>query len=521
MRIGIDVGGTHTDAVVLDGRRVLSWAKVPTTPDIGGGIREALKAALQRGGIAGSQITAVMLGTTQFANAIVEAERLARVGVVRCALPLGTALPPLVDWPERLKSRVEGLSVAVRGGMEVNGAPVAPLDERAVAEAGRRFRDLGLTTVAVSAVFSPVDDRIERRAAEILRDVLPEADITVSADIGSLGLLERENATILNAALRPLARTVVDGFRAALHDLGITAPLYFTQNDGTLMSADYARLFPVRTVGSGPTNSMRGAMALTGEGNAAVVDVGGTTTDIGVLVEGFPRPASLTVSLGGVRTNFRMPDVLSLGIGGGSRIHNDPLTVGPDSVGYRLEQEGRLFGGEVVTATDAAVAAGRIRLGDADRARRAFTDGGEAVLNWIRERVEEAIDRMKPSRHALPVIVVGGGSFLVPDILAGASRVIRPEHDAVANAMGAALAQVGGEVDKVVSLDGGLSRVEALDALRRDAVAQAVAAGADPARTQVVELEEIPLAYMPQNAVRVRVRAVGDILADGEAGSHV
>jgi N-methylhydantoinase A/oxoprolinase/acetone carboxylase beta subunit len=518
MRIGIDVGGTHTDAVVLDGGRVVAAAKVATTPDIGSGIRAALTAVTSQAAVGPDRVMAVMLGTTQFANAIVEGERLAPVGVVRCALPLGTALPPLVDWPQRLRARVEGVVAQVRGGLEVNGTRVAPLDEAAVAAAAREMRQRGVRAVAVSSVFSPVDAGVERRAAAIVRDVLPDADVVLSAEIGSLGLLERENAAILNAALLPLARTVVDGFREALAALDITAPLYFTQNDGTLMSADYARRFPVRTVGSGPTNSMRGAMALTGEADAAVVDVGGTTTDVGVLVGGFPRPASLTVSLGGVRTNFRMPDVLSLGIGGGSRVHDQPVRVGPDSVGYRLTELGLAFGGDVATATDAAIAAGRVRLGARERVQGAFPDGGRAVLAWIQARIEEAIDRVKPSREALPVVVVGGGSFLVPDALEGASRVVRPEHYAVANAMGAALAQVGGEIDKVVAYEG-RPRAEVLDELRAEAIERAVEAGADRERTEVVELEEVPLAYLPQNAARVRVRAVGDIAARREAGT--
>ena len=121
--------------------------------------------------------------------------------------------------------------------------------------------------------------------------------------------------------------------------MGIHAPLYITQNDGTLISADYAARFPVLTFGSGPTNSMRGAAFLTGLQDAIVMDVGGTTTDVGALVHGFPRESSIAVDVGGVRTNFRMPDILSIGLGGGTRIRLDrparTLRVGPDSVGYR------------------------------------------------------------------------------------------------------------------------------------------------------------------------------------------
>src|SRR5205823_9911305 len=141
---------------------------------------------------------------------------------------------------------------------------------------------------------------------------------TLSSDIGRIGLLERENAAILNACLGQLARETVTAFRQAIADLGITAPLYITQNDGTLMSADYAEQYPVLTFASGPTNSMRGAAFLSGVRDAVVVDVGGTTSDVGVLRHGFPREASTEVEIARVRTNFRMPDIVSFGLGGGS-----------------------------------------------------------------------------------------------------------------------------------------------------------------------------------------------------------
>src|SRR5262249_29950258 len=145
----------------------------------------------------------------------------------------------------------------------------------------------------------------------------------------------------------------------ALAEAGITAPLYLTQNDGTLMAADYARRFPVLTFASGPTNSMRGAAFLSGLQEALVIDIGGTTTDVGALHHGFPREAGVAIEVGGVRTNFRMPDVLSIGLGGGSLVQDgQTLTVGPQSVGYRLIEEGLVFGGDTLTATDVAVAAG-------------------------------------------------------------------------------------------------------------------------------------------------------------------
>ena len=219
----------------------------------------------------------------------------------------------------------------------------------------------GVDSVAITSVFSPVNADFELEAAAVITAQLPGVPVTLSSDLGRLGLLERENATAMNACLRVLAAETVQGFEDALAAVGITGQLFVSQNDGTLMNVDYARRFPVVTFASGPTNSMRGAAFLSGLPEGAVVDVGGTTSDIGVLNRGFPRQAALTAEVGGVRTNFRMPDVLSLAIGGGSimRWNGQSVTVGPDSVGYELRDRSLVFGGDTLTATDVAVAAGR------------------------------------------------------------------------------------------------------------------------------------------------------------------
>jgi hypothetical protein len=137
----------------------------------------------------------------------------------------------------------------------------------------------------------------------------------------------------------------------------------------------------------------------------------------------------------------------------------------------------------------------------------------------IFQRAAEVVDRVKTSAEPLPVVVVGGGSILLPDAMEGASRVVKPDHFAVANAIGAAIAQVGGEVDRVFSLEG-LGRDQAIGRARQEAEDKAAAAGADPATVQVVDVEEVPLAYLPSNAVRSRVKAVGDLrLGDGSAAA--
>src|SRR5699024_3509446 len=113
---------------------------------------------------------------------------------------------------------------------------------------------------------------------------IPNVRLTMSAAIGSVGLLERANAAMLNASLLPLADETVDALDETLKGLGLDCPVYLTQNDGALMHVDFAKKYPVLTIASGPTNSMRGAAYLSGKEDALVIDVGGTTADVGVLV---------------------------------------------------------------------------------------------------------------------------------------------------------------------------------------------------------------------------------------------
>ncbi|WP_020660236.1 hydantoinase/oxoprolinase N-terminal domain-containing protein [Amycolatopsis benzoatilytica] len=512
MRIGIDVGGTNTDAVLLDGREVLASIKTSTTEDVTSGIVAAIDGLQRQRAFDPASVRAVMIGTTHFINALVEAHRLAPTAAVRLSLPAGASLPPMVDWPQRLVDAVSGRSYLVHGGHEFDGRHIAELDESELRKAADDMGAAGVRSVAITSVFSPVNAEFEARAAEIISAQLPDVAISLSHEIGRIGLLERENATVINAALRELAAHIVDGLAASVTGAGITAPLYLSQNDGTLMDVDFARRYPVATFASGPTNSMRGAAVLSGLDTCAVVDVGGTTSDVGVLRQGFPREATTDVSVAGIRTNFRMPDVLSIGIGGGSRVRGDAanVTVGPDSVGYELTSKALVFGGDTVTATDIAVAAGRAEIGDPSLVAhldRAFV---RAALDKIAADVSDVVDRMRTSSEPLPVVAVGGGSVLLPDELAGSGRVHRPGHYAVANAIGAAIAQIGGEVDRVYVIEAG-RREEVVAAAKQEAVDRAVAAGASPSSVAIVDFDEVPIPYLPGNATRIRAKAVGDL----------
>ncbi|GAA5117616.1 hydantoinase/oxoprolinase family protein [Haloechinothrix salitolerans] len=515
MRIGIDVGGTNTDAVLLSGTTILAETKTATSADVTSGISNALSELRGKYSFEPASIQAVMIGTTHFINAIIEANRLCPTAVVRLGLPATEALPPLVEWPDRLLAAISARGYLCHGGHEFDGSPISPLDRSEIDRVAADLGKHGIRSVAISSVFSPVNAEMEAEVAALLQEQLPHVHISRSHEIGRIGLLERESATIINAALRELANQVCTGLANTLAEDGIHATLYLSQNDGTLMDVSYAREYPVATFASGPTNSMRGAAFLSGLEDCAVVDVGGTTSDVGILRSGFPREATAEVSVGGVRTNFRMPDVLSVGIGGGSRVRqeNAGVTVGPDSVGYRLRDEALVFGGRTLTATDLAVAAGKAAIGDPSQVAHLDPTFVRTGLDTIAERVAITVDRMRTSPNPVPVALVGGGSVLLPDELAGAAKVVRPDHFSVANAVGAAIAQIGGEVDRIFPIAPG-QRDEVLDAAKQEAADKAAAAGADPHSVEIVDVEEVPIAYLPGNATRVRVRAVGNLTLD-------
>ncbi|HBO14546.1 MAG TPA: hydantoinase subunit beta [Halieaceae bacterium] len=510
MRIGVDVGGTNTDAVLMDGSRVLASHKAETTANVSDGIVAAISDVLQQAGVAPASLSGVMVGTTHFTNAFVERRHLLEVGVLRLGLPASRGLPPMIDWPQDLAAAVGRHHYLLEGGYQFDGREISPLDEAGVLAAARELKRKGIRSAAISCIFSPVKDDMEERAAALLRSEVPDLAISLSSRIGRIGLLERENAAIMNASLAQLAQDVVGSFRSALDQLAITAPFYISQNDGTLMTAEFVAQYPVLTFASGPTNSMRGAAYLSGLEDAIVVDIGGTTADVGVLSGSFPRESTVSVDIGGVRTNFRMPDILAVGLGGGSEVSEDGARVGPRSVGYQLRSRARVFGGDVLTATDIAVAAGYAAIGDASRVAALPPAVVERAVARIHALITEAVDRMKTSAAAMPLILVGGGAVLVNRAIPGASEVVVPEHAGVANAIGASIAQVGGEIDKVYAYDN-VSREQALEEAKAEACANAVAAGAAATTVRVVDLEELPLNYMPGNAVRVRVKAAGDL----------
>ncbi|ACZ86307.1 hydantoinase/oxoprolinase N-terminal domain-containing protein [Streptosporangium roseum] len=459
MNIGVDVGPTNTDAAALDDAgAVLATVKVAS---VQGDPVAGVVAALTALGSAGA--TRIAVGLRGAATAVAERAGLCRVAALRIGGPSAQAVRPFFGWPVDLREAVEAGAGIVDGGGGLGPEHRTPLDRQAVARFAARVAGRA-EAVAVTGVFSPIDGDQEREAAEIVHAELGPLPVSLSADLGSLGLIERENATILDAALSRFALDTAERLALALPG----AAVFVTRGDGTLMSLEYLARHPGLSLGSGPASTLRGAGVLTGLRDAVVADVGASRIRVGALAGGFPEETTRGADIGGVPVGFRIPELIRVPRGSaGDRAPGAPLR-------------------------DRAQAA----------AGRGAGSGGLTEL-------AEAVDRLQPGVDRLPVVMVGGGAPAVPDGLLGVPDVRRPEHGRTAGAIGAATSPVGGQYERIVRLEGRTRLAEALDAVAEEARAHAVRAGADPRHVEIVETGSSPLAYLPGPFLRLRARAAG------------
>ncbi|KAJ3987540.1 hypothetical protein F5890DRAFT_1497473 [Lentinula detonsa] len=555
LRIGVDVGGTNTDACLIDpsataspNRGILSWHKSVTTSNPSHGIENVINALIEHANVDISEIASVTIGTTHFINAVIEKDpsRLDPVAVLRLCGPFSRSIPPGIDWPADLRDLICVYAAFLDGGLEIDGSVIHEPNKAQVEEECARIRSLGIRSIVVNGIFSPADvmgERQEEKVGEWIKSCYPEADVVLSKEVANLGFVERENAAILNASILSFARYTICSFQSAIyHHLGLFCPVFLTQNDGTILKAEDAAKLPIRTFNSGPTNSMCGAAFLVKENvnkeSMLVVDIGGTTTDVGMLLaSGLPRQASAFTEMAGIRLNFSCPDVKSIGFGGGSivRVQHDNIakptfTIGPDSVGNLINKHALVFGGDVPTTTDYAIVSqehsqtsiGSKQLAQ-DKLNRVVKDTDYDLHELLRvyrttarHKLEDIIDRMKTSAEDVPVLLVGGGAMIVQPsendeklTFKGASRVIIPEYAGVANAIGAAMARVSGVVDTVLSTEGRTTQAVLQD-VSKIAIERAVTAGAVRDTVEIAEMDTIPIPYVA-NKCRIIVKAIGEI----------
>jgi hypothetical protein len=452
-RLGIAIAASRATGAILDGDgQVVTTVDRPfTTIDALGHVIDDVLAAAE--GVSPAQIGHVMFALTDSrALADLPAEsgywrgwpgRLARVAAVRLGAAT-TSVPPLALWPPEMKARVAVASTCLSGGAMLDGSDYEPLDIEGLLAFARRIAGT-VGAVAITGVFSSVTPRHELAAADVLREELGAATaILLSHEFGGLGLVERENATVLQAALTVPAAEEASHLLAAVMQRGMHgAEVFLARGDGTIATLDHAVTHPLSLLSGADATSAVGAAVLAGHRDALVglTDMDGSGRAICALTGGMPRMTVGHTRIASVPTGLSVPALAPI-------------------------------------------------------------DGA----------LEEAIDRAKDAPGDLPLVIVGPGAEQyaksLPHKLAGTAGVYCPPGAEAVAAVGAAAAPVRAEARRIVPLNSP-KLAEIRIAVREAARASAMRAGADPAKVAVISAEEIPLAYLSEPTVVMRVRAAG------------
>ncbi|MGW3564180.1 hydantoinase/oxoprolinase family protein, partial [Streptomyces sp. NPDC000941] len=353
------------------------------------------------------------------------------------------------------RTAVGALSAVVAGGSAVTGRPLAPLDRTAVAAFVGRAREAGVSAFAVCAAGAPARPAPELDAAAVIADAVPGAAISLSHEIGSAGLRERENATALNAALGGWAADLAAESSRALRAAGLTSPVFFARDDGGLVSAEYFRRHPVIATAPATACAARGAAARTGLARAVVVDAGARSVRCLALGDGEPEHSARPVPGPlGVLTHLGSPEIHEVRPGA------------PGDTPAEAAETARLIAGQLARVPDA---------------EPLYTGGGA-------ERVGAA-----PADPALRAAR-----------LTDAARF-------------AATADCRVGFEQIVAAAGRSELDRLLTAARDHTLSRAVAAGAAPLTVRIESMAHAPVAYLPAGVHRVTVRAVGRPLVGGPA----
>ncbi len=371
--VGIDIGGTFTDTVVVDERGALATYKSPTTPGaLLEGLLSNLREAAGERGLDGflSTVERIAHGTTAATNAYIE-RRGARTALLttrgfedtifmqrQLGMTAGLSPDQLTDYslrrvPEPLAPR--SLVFGLRERIDYRGEVVGPLQEEDVHAAVAAIRTAGVEAVAVCLLWSFKNPDHERRTAEILRAELPDAYVSVSSElVPRLGEYERTATTLVNAYLGPVISSYTDSLERSLG----AQNLLLLDSSGSVMTASEAGRSPVRLLLSGPSGGVTASQYLgeaLGQPNVITFDMGGTSTDVGLIVEGEPM-RRIDAEIGKYHLLLPMIDVTAIGAGGGSIARVEPggyLRVGPASAGAAPGPACYGAGGTLPTVTDA------------------------------------------------------------------------------------------------------------------------------------------------------------------------
>lgn len=462
MLIGIDVGGTTTDAVLIQNGEVYSTAKVSTEHgNLLNSLLEALDAVSKD--VPPEQLERVVFSTTVITNLIAEGKT-DRVALV--LIPGPGVNPASYTFPD---------SFYLKGAMDYRGREIDPLDEAEVRRTVGLVRESGFSRAAIISKFGQRNHSHELMVEEIFREDYPGCKLELGHKVsGKLNFPRRIATAMLASATRERYQEFVEKIKKALEERNIRAPVYILKADGGTLPVEKSIEFPVETIFSGPAASTIGALALTPEGQTSVVvDIGGTTTDLALILSGKPLFASKGAKLGGFLTHVRAFAVRSIAAGGDSVVRVKDLNPGTKNITIGPDRAGPAYcmGGKETTPTDALKFLGLIEVGNPERAKEAIkataselgkseTETASLIVDRVSQMIADAVNEMffeweqepayrvwevlqeKKTRPENVVGIGGGAKGLIAEIAKklNANPVI-PEHAEVGNAIGAAVAR--------------------------------------------------------------------------------
>jgi len=485
MYLGIDVGGTFTDGVLIKDNYVVKACKLPTYNNaLLASILETLDKLLEN--VTNDELKRIVVSTTLMTNLIAENKY----------EPTGLLLfpGPGINFNEYKFPFISGI---VQGGVDFQGRVIEKIDEKEIVEKVGQLVNKGIVNLGIISKFSPRNPEIELKAEKIVKNHFPDLNLQTGYKIsGHLNFIRRSMSTGLFLACQKTFEDFVTTLKDALAQRNITCPAFILKADGGIIPLQSAHSFAVDTILSGPAASCFGAKALLEDNSSAIViDIGGTTTDLSLILDSKPLFASKGVKIKDIYTHVRALAVRSIPVGGdtGIQIINEEI-----KLTFRRQGSPACLGGNQPTITDCLRALNLTSLGDKDKAidslkplaeslNNSVKDVAEDTLNLVVSLIEEAVLKMlevwqeepayriwqllNPNNIKPEVLITLGGPGGPLGLLLSQKLKLKPVHFplcSVANAIGAALAlptyeglvRVNTENKEVSTSWGDFSRIE-------------------------------------------------------------
>ena len=419
-RLGVDVGGTFTDLLLLEEQSGRFWRhKTPSTPaDSSVGILDGVAAVCAKAKVTPADVEVFLHGTTVATNAMLEGKG-ARVGLIvtqgyRQVMQIARSFVPggLAGWiiwpkPEPLAALIDTLEVA--GRMDAHGRELRPIDDDGIRAALAQLRDQGVEAITVSLINAYLNGAHEKRVGELAAEICPDLPVSLSHEVlPEMQEYERTLTTVANAAVRPIVGNYVRNLRNKLRSAGMAGKLALLRSDGGLMSSEKAEAHPVSLLMSGPAGGVTGALWVgknSGLRNILTLDVGGTSTDVALIENLEPRRAR-TTEVGHLSVRASSLDVKTVGAGGGSIAYVPELTralrVGPQSAGAVPGPVAYGKGGTQPTVTDANVVLGYLPESLLGGTFTLDRDGAKAAVQTIADAL--GIGLMEAARGIIDIV---------------------------------------------------------------------------------------------------------------------